>query len=185
MRPLETTRLLLRAIEPRDAEAFHRLMRSLSPGDADDDAWRQQYFAFCHTADDVFERLDQPPLCDRGVFLRDHHLLIGFVGFVPLLAPWGPRQVPPGRFTLEWGLYWALDRVERGKGYATEAARGMIEHAFGELNVTRIVATTHRSNAKSIAVMRRLGMRIVENPHAQPVWFQVAGILDAPAAEGA
>jgi hypothetical protein len=27
-------------------------------------------------------------------------------------------------------------------------------------------------------VMRRLGMRILENPHAEPAWFQVVGVLD-------
>jgi RimJ/RimL family protein N-acetyltransferase len=44
----------------------------------------------------------------------------------------------------------------------------------------RIVATTQRSNAASIAVMRRLGMNVQENPDPDPPWFQVVGILAHP-----
>jgi hypothetical protein len=33
-------------------------------------------------------------------------------------------------------------------------------------------------NAGSMGVMRRLGMRIVKNPSAEPRWLQVVGVLD-------
>ena len=42
----------------------------------------------------------------------------------------------------------------------------------------RIVATTELDNAASIAVMRRLGMRIERNPYSQPERFQIVGILE-------
>jgi hypothetical protein len=33
--------------------------------------------------------------------------------------------------------------------------------------------------------MRHLGMRLLENPHRDPPWLQVVGVLDAPARDAA
>jgi RimJ/RimL family protein N-acetyltransferase len=41
------------------------------------------------------------------------------------------------------------------------------------------VATTEHDNLGSIAVMRKLGMRIETNPEGEPEWFQTVGILEA------
>jgi hypothetical protein len=38
---------------------------------------------------------------------------------------------------------------------------------------------TEHANAASQAVMRRLGMTLRTNPHAEPAWLQVVGVLDA------
>ncbi len=69
----------------------------------------------------------------------------------------------------------------RGRGYATEAARALVDFAFGPMRLARIVATTEYDNGASQAVMRHLGMRMHENALDQPAWFQVVGILDNPA----
>ena len=53
---------------------------------------------------------------------------------------------------------WHLARHVWGRGYATEAGRAMVERAFGELGLKRVVAVTEPDNAGSIAVIRRLGM---------------------------
>ena len=53
---------------------------------------------------------------------------------------------------------WHLHPRAWGHGYATEAARGVLEHAFSA-GVTRVVAVTHPGNQASQAVCRRLGMR--------------------------
>ena len=67
----------------------------------------------------------------------------------------------------------------QGNGYATEAAAAVIAFGFDEMQLARIVATTTRDNHASMAVMRRLGMRVEENPLPDPHWFQVVGWLDA------
>ena len=59
---------------------------------------------------------------------------------------------PADRMRPELGLYWAVTPEHRGNGYATEAARAVIDHGFGELHLARIVATTDRDNLASIAV---------------------------------
>ena len=47
-------------------------------------------------------------------------------------------------------------------GYATEAAKEVLEYAFGTLNVTRVLAAHDRDNLDSEAVMQRLGMHPVK-----------------------
>ena len=54
---------------------------------------------------------------------------------------------------------WALGIENRGRGYATEAAAGLIQYAFSELKLHRIQASTSSANPDSIKVMDRLGMR--------------------------
>jgi RimJ/RimL family protein N-acetyltransferase len=105
---------------------------------------------------------------------------------VPCLAPFGKLPGFGGdpatreRRRPEVGMYWALNPAARRKGYATEAARALIEWAFTNLELARIVATTELDNTASQAVMRRLGMRVERNPDPEPDWFQVVGWTDAP-----
>jgi RimJ/RimL family protein N-acetyltransferase len=53
---------------------------------------------------------------------------------------------------------WRLARDAWGRGYATEAARAVLDEAFGPLGVEEVFALTETENIKSQAVMRRLGM---------------------------
>jgi RimJ/RimL family protein N-acetyltransferase len=54
---------------------------------------------------------------------------------------------------------WALGVDHRGKGYATEAARALIQFAFSELDLHRIYAQTSLVNTASWKVMEHIGMR--------------------------
>jgi RimJ/RimL family protein N-acetyltransferase len=58
----------------------------------------------------------------------------------------------------EWEVGWAVHSEEWGKGYATEAAWQLIDWAFKELNVHRVVAFCHADNTRSVRVMEKLGM---------------------------
>jgi RimJ/RimL family protein N-acetyltransferase len=53
---------------------------------------------------------------------------------------------------------WRLAREHWGQGYATEAATGWLDHAFGTLDLPRVISITDPPNVRSLAVMRRLGM---------------------------
>jgi RimJ/RimL family protein N-acetyltransferase len=178
MRELETRRLLIRALTPDDMRAYREL-RELP---ATDDPLIVELLTYCQLADRVTERLTQPPLFDRAITLKADGRLVGSVGFVPCLAPFGSLPGFGGNVSknqLEMGLFWATHPDERGHGYASEAARAMVDHAFESLGVARLVALTEHTNGASIAVMRTLGMRIEKNPHPEPAWFQTVGILDA------
>ena len=54
---------------------------------------------------------------------------------------------------------YALGIDFRGRGYATEAAGGLIEYAFSELGLHRVQAETSSDNPDSYRVMERLGMQ--------------------------
>jgi RimJ/RimL family protein N-acetyltransferase len=84
------------------------------------------------------------------------------------------------RSTAEVGLYWACDPAYRRQGYATEAARALIDYVFNTMNMQRVVALTDYENYGSQGVMRKLGMTVERNPLPEPHWFRVAGILENP-----
>ena len=62
-----------------------------------------------------------------------------------------------GRGTREIG--WAIGRPHQRRGYATEAARALLAHAFETLRCHRVVATCQPENVASWRVMEKLGMR--------------------------
>ena len=59
----------------------------------------------------------------------------------------------------QWEVGWAIHPQEWGKGYATEAAWFVIDWAFSEFMVHRVVAYCHVSNQASVRVMEKLGMQ--------------------------
>jgi RimJ/RimL family protein N-acetyltransferase len=62
---------------------------------------------------------------------------------------WYPDDVEVG---------WRLARHAWGQGYATEAATRWLDHAFGPIGLDRVISITSPGNARSLAVMGRLGM---------------------------
>jgi len=54
----------------------------------------------------------------------------------------------------------------------------LINFAFQQLRVKRLIATTEYENIASIGVMRKLGMTVAKNPLSDPPWLQVVGILE-------
>jgi len=132
-----------------------------------------------------YDGLQQPPYGERGVELRETGELVGVVGIVPSLGPFGllPSLAggpgDPARHRPEVGLFWATAPAHRSRGYASEAGAAIVDHGLRDLQLDRMVATTTHENAASIAVMRRIGMRVETSPRPQPPWFQVVGIAFA------
>jgi len=59
----------------------------------------------------------------------------------------------------EWELGWVLRREHAGKGYASEAARALIELGFTRLGANRICANCNQANLGSERVMQKAGMQ--------------------------
>ena len=55
---------------------------------------------------------------------------------------------------------WIIEPSAWGRGYATEAAREVIQYAFEQIGALRAVAHIAPENAGSIAVARKLGMQL-------------------------
>lgn len=55
-------------------------------------------------------------------------------------------------------IFYSLARGSWGNGYATEAARAVLDHALGPLGLPEVLAEVDEGNTASIAVIQRLGM---------------------------
>lgn len=180
---LDTERLIIRPLVAKDLAAVHAISNECFGEISLDE--RREWLMWQIMNYTALARLWQPPYGDRAITRKADGRLIGMVG---LVQSWGPfdllpsfqrllKESPPNLSRPEMGLFWALAGDARGQGYATEAARALIDYAFGMLHLARIVATTDHDNAASIAVMRRLGMTVERNPAGTPEWFQTVGVL--------
>jgi len=55
-------------------------------------------------------------------------------------------------------IFYSLAPGSWGSGYATEAARAVVEHALGPLGLPEVLAEVDEGNTASVAVFERLGM---------------------------
>ncbi|WP_454340941.1 GNAT family N-acetyltransferase [Streptomyces albogriseolus] len=85
--------------------------------------------------------------------LDENGQVIGFTGAQPWEREWGP--------TGEIEIGWRLAREHWGKGYATAAALETLDRVRAA-GPTSVVAVVKAHNARSIAVTRRLGMRLAQ-----------------------
>jgi RimJ/RimL family protein N-acetyltransferase len=189
--PLRSARLTIRPFIEDDLMPIHALLdRAFNGGALVEDAAalaeRRSWLQWSILSQRWFPALHQPAYGERAVVLTTTGELVAAVGLVPLVDVYD--QIPELRWsgaalpgaTAEVGLFWATDPAHQGRGYATEAARELIDHAFETLRLARILATTEHDNQASQAVMRKLGMRITRNPLPDPHWLQVVGVLNRP-----
>lgn len=176
--PIETERLLLRPWRDDDADrdAYARLcadrqvMRHIGVGVTLDRAQAAEQLG------NVVAHWREHGYGLRAAVERDSGETIGFVG----VARAGQPGVRPGDVEIGWRL--ARDRW--GRGYATEGARAVRDHAFAQLRLARLVAFVRPANDPSINVMRKLGMRLEKQSlcsHGLPMRIYV---LDHPQVRG-
>ena len=189
---LEGPGVSIRPLRPADIDDCCRLYHEigwdepgLSPSESRDQ--RQAWLDWAIRNEQQLAALHQPPYGERVICDGDG-AFAGLIGIVPRLEPFGRLPGlggdPDARLTAEVGLFWALRPAWQGRGLATAAAGLLSGWMFESLGLQRILAGTEYENAASIAVMRRLGMRIEANPAQEPPWFQITGILEAPQTEG-
>ncbi|MDQ0677240.1 RimJ/RimL family protein N-acetyltransferase [Arthrobacter pascens] len=161
--PIRTERLILRRFEGRDLDAFHgyhsmpETARFL-PGPAK--TYTQSMERVGKYANFVFEK--------EGDWVC---LAIEAKGSAGLLGEMVLKWLP-GRGQGEAG--WTLAPGARGKGYATEAAEGVLKLGFEELGFHRIEARLDELNTASAVLCERLGMRLearlVDKWHYKGQW---------------
>lgn len=184
---LTTERLSIRPFTLDDLDAAHQIL----DGDGEDETQqverleaRRSWLQWSVLNEQELANLLQPPYGERAVVRQSDDAMVGICGFVPELAPFGLLPSFPGAVGDPWlfvpqvGLFWTVGTRYRRNGYATEAAAAMIDYAFRSLRLKQIVASTTADNDASMAVMRKLGMRLARNPHPEPFWFQVSGVLE-------
>ncbi len=83
---------------------------------------------------------------------RDSATLVGGAGF----------HGPPKEGEVEIGF--DIVAAFRNRGYASEAARALVEWALLREDVTRVVAGCDPGNAQSMRVLEKIGMRVTDSP---------------------
>ena len=195
---LFTERLTIRPFRAEDLPVVHEILdRELTEAsmgsESTDLQGRREWLTWSILNYEQLRRLRQPPYGDRAIQLLETGQLIGACGFVPCLGEFSkiPGLAPAGEpgpadfNTPELGIFYAISTGFRRQGYASEAARALVEYCFRTLRVRRVIATTDYDNAGSIGVMRRIGMSLGSNPTPEPAWLQVVGLVEHPDAHAA
>ena len=147
---ITTERLVIRPIETDDCEAIHRYagdpsidMIMFLPNETMEETKKFVEFA-------VSEWGKEEPEDMEFVILFNGEI-IGGVN----LEKCGEDR------TYEIG--WTIRKDQRGKGYATEAAKALTDYAFKVLNAEKVQAHCDSRNRASEKVMKKLGMTLVDD----------------------
>ena len=145
---LQTERLRLRHMEPGDAEFMLGLLN--------DPGWHR--FIGDHgirTVDGAREHIVKGPIA-----------MVARLGFGFYLVerkadgrPLGLCGLAKRDFLDDVDIGYAFLPQHWGRGYAFEAARGVLAHAKHDIGLKRIVATVRAENAASIKLLEKLGLR--------------------------
>ncbi len=189
MKPISTERLIIREFRPNDLGEIYRILDvELKFKDSSEQdssiAQRKKWLEWTIQSYEQNRLLLNPPYGDHAIVLKDSMQLVGTCGLVPVLAPLG--LIPYYRYMAdaidtecnypEVGLFCAITSHYQCRGFAYEASMGLIDYAFSKLKLKRIVGITKQYNNPSIAVLKRLGMRIETMPGHK--WMQVVGFLE-------
>lgn len=187
MKPIVTERLIIREFRPSDLGEIYRILdvelKFIDSIQQDSSiGQRKSWLDWTIQGYEQNRLLLNPPYGDHAIVLKDSLQLIGACGFVPVLAPLG--LVPYYRYIAdvsdteknftEVGLFFAVSSHYQCRGFAHEAALALMNYGFDKLKLERIVGITHLYNNPSIAVLKRLGMKIETLPEHK--WMQVVGI---------
>lgn len=145
---LETKRLILRRLEPGDLDNLYALYR--------DPEVRRYFPEGTLTLEETREELEwflnghpeHPELGLWATILKENRRFIGRCG----LLPW----TIDGKYEVE--VAYLLAKEYWGKGLGTEAAQGVLDYGFNQLNIARLVCLIDKENLASIKVATKIGM---------------------------
>jgi ribosomal-protein-alanine N-acetyltransferase len=147
---LETERLILRRLLPGDLDDLFALYR--------DPDIRRYYPEGILTYAETKEELEwflngHPAHPELGLWATIYKPTGAFIGRCGLL-PWTIEQRP------EVEVAYLIDKAYWGQGLATEAAQAIVDYAFEQLHLTRLVCMVDPGNLASANVARKIGMTL-------------------------
>ena len=140
--PITTSRLILRRLQPGDADALMQLT-------GDDDAEVAQRLQ----ADEKVILSQLSPKLQLAVALRDTDRVIGLATMKYGAGPYEPAFNHPPEFTIMIG------EPDQRKGFGAEAVRGLLEFGFRGLNMHRIIAYCDSRNEAFMKLAVKVGLR--------------------------
>jgi ribosomal-protein-alanine N-acetyltransferase len=156
---LETERLIIRNFRASDWEALHEMIVQYEASElaAYDQPWPTmpeeiQKVAEWFASGDSFLAvcLNDEPHRDSGAHRHDTGRFIGFVALNE------EGQTDGGRV---FNLGYVFNFSYHGQGYATEACRAVLDHAFEQLGAAKVVTGTAAVNTASCRLLERLGFK--------------------------
>jgi RimJ/RimL family protein N-acetyltransferase len=157
---LESERLILRRFEESDIAPF--LAYRNDPEVARYQAWDSYTEREATSMLEELESLQPGTPGEWFQFAIELKKTGALIGDCALKAEEDGRQAEVG-FTLSRGY--------RGRGYAQEAVSRLLDYAFGDLGLHRVIAITDQENEPSFTLLERLGMRR-EGSFVQNAWFK-------------
>lgn len=142
---IETPRMLIRSFVPEDANDLYEIL-----GDAE----TMEYSEPPYDMDKTKLFLDSFCIArGRGVAAvhKESGKVIGYILF---------SEMQPG----EYELGWFFNRTVWRQGYAYEACKAVMDHAFRTMGVQKIFAETI-DGVKAVGLMQKLGMQLEEIQH--------------------
>ncbi|QVY62651.1 GNAT family N-acetyltransferase [Cytobacillus gottheilii] len=139
---IKTSRLLIRHFDLKDWQAVYeytsdrQVMKYIPEG--------------VFTEEDVKAFINKNTAAEAKYFpvvLIEKDLLIGHMVFHQYF----------GEHTYEIG--WVFNPKYYSKGYASEAAKALLDYGFGKMKLHRIIATCQPENIASYRIMEKIGMR--------------------------
>jgi len=143
-----TARLRLRSLAAADAPSIQRLAGDFGVADTT--------LSIPHPYEDGMAEAwiaslgDEPEASRQAVFAVTDGATAAFYGAVGLIIEWPHMRAEMG--------YW-IGQPYWGRGYATEAARAVLEYGFHGLGLQRIHACHFTRNPASGKVLVKIGMR--------------------------
>jgi ribosomal-protein-alanine N-acetyltransferase len=173
--PFTTERLLLRTMEESDAPILRELIYS------DREVWGM--YSTLGERPEALARAfrhhcSQDPKSRFGrlvVVLRVTGNPIGQIQLDPYINSY--YQVPGESMehfnAIEVELGFAFGKEYWGQGFASEACKAVIEYAFKDLRLPRLVGGAEMANIRSAALQKRLGFQLYANEVDQHSWVSI------------
>jgi len=151
---LSTERLVLR---PATADDHAALLAHWTQPDVRRFLFDGAALSAAEVAETIEESIGDFAARGFGVWLIELGSAAGPVGTAAGLGLVGTAGLRPlGDSGLE--IFYSLAPGAWGHGYATEAARAVLEYGLGPLGLPEVLAEVDEGNAASVAVVKRLGM---------------------------
>lgn len=147
----ETERLVVRGFETSDLDAFAELcadreaMQFMGDGETLSRETVERWIGICQ------EKYQERGYGTSAIDEKESGKLAGFCGVI---------RAPENDFD---EIVYGLSRAVWGKGYATEAAAGMLRYVFNVSDLAEIYATIQAKNTPSLKMMPKLGMDYVKS----------------------
>ncbi|WP_412755548.1 GNAT family N-acetyltransferase [Legionella longbeachae] len=148
MRILETERLFLRTFQEEDVESLIAINQ---------DPKVMQFFPSIPTREETIAFIDriishqeEKNFSLYAAEIKNTGEMIGFVGLFTATFE--------AHFTPAIEIGWRISSKHWNQGYATEAAKAVLDYAFKTLGLDEIVSFTSTLNKPSIRVMRKIGL---------------------------